>query len=274
MKPLFIVLGATGGIGRAVVRAALAAGYPVAAVARREDGLASLRTEHGQSPITLVPGSVATDAQASALAEDLRALDRPIAGIVASVCGTAGACRGRVLDQSTSLLQGKLEADLLPHLAAARHLLPLLVEAGRGGYLMVGGPGSERPWAGYGHRSIAAAALRMLAMVLHDEARALSVRVQLLTVDLPVATEHNQAHAGSQWPRAQTIAEHAVALVTRSGADEAVVHYPRQSPSISASSFGPGSEQPPADARCQSLADIRALLGRFSLAGSNKDQPS
>src|SRR3546814_1724253 len=73
---------------------------------------------------------------------------------------------------------------------AARHLLPLLAEHGHGGYVLIGGPGAEHPWAGYGHYSIGAAALRMLARVLHDEARTLPVRVQLLAIDSPRCDGH------------------------------------------------------------------------------------
>src|SRR5690606_38036561 len=81
-----------------------------------------------------------------------------------------------------------LDQDLLPHLFAARHLLPLLAPDSAG-YVLVGGPGGRYPWAGYGHCSIAAAALRMMARVLHDEAGREGRRVQLLAMDAPVASD-------------------------------------------------------------------------------------
>src|SRR3546814_13447028 len=85
---------------------------------------------------------------------------------------------------------------------AARHLLPLLAEHGHGGYVLIGGPGAEHPWAGYGHYSIGAAALRMLARVLHDEARTLPVRVQLLAIDSPARTDANARPACNKIGRA------------------------------------------------------------------------
>ena len=95
--------------------------------------------------------------------------------------------RGRLIDHPAEVLRRTLDEDLLPHLSAARHLIPLLAEAKRGGsYVIIGGPGSEAPWSNYGFRSVAAAALRMLACVLHDEARSLDVRVQMLLVAAPV----------------------------------------------------------------------------------------
>src|SRR3546814_10777222 len=77
----------------------------------------------------------------------------------------------------------------------------------------MGGPGAEQPWAGYGHYSIGAAALRMLARVLHDEARTLPVRVQLLAIDSPARTDANARHACSGWPGADSIARRALAML-------------------------------------------------------------
>ena len=156
---------------------------------------------------------------------------RPVlTGVIVAVSGHAG--RGRLLDQPMEALRCQLDADLLPHLAAARHLLPLLAAARRGGsYVLIGGPGSALPWAGYGHRSIAAAALCMLARVLHDEARAIAVRVQLLSVDRPVCPEARRAHLCPQWPTAIEIGRRALALIEgdRNQPAHAVVRYAQAS---------------------------------------------
>ncbi|MFC3551962.1 SDR family NAD(P)-dependent oxidoreductase [Lysobacter cavernae] len=222
-----VVLGATGSVGRGVVAAAVAAGRPVIAVARELGELKALRAAYGDADITVLAGSVASDAEGAKLARALRKLGRPLAGVVAAVCGSTE--RGRLLDHPAAFLRRKLDEDLLPHLAAARHLLPLLAQADRGGsYVLIGGPGSEHPWAGYGHRSIGEAALRMLARVLHDEARTLSVRVQLLAIDSPVCTERNRAHACPQWPSALAVGQRALALIEQSASSEparAVVRY-------------------------------------------------
>ena len=227
MKPAVLILGATGVVGRGIVQAAVEAVRPVIAVARDRAHLEQLRALHPGADLTVVTGSVAGDADGAQLAQALRALDRPLAGVVVAVSGGSG--RGRLLDQPIEALQRRLDEDLLPHLAAARHLLPLLAAANRGGsYVLIGGPGSELPWAGYGARSVAAAAQRMLACVLHDEARALGVRVQLLTVDAPVCSDHNRARACPQWPSAVDLGRRALELVDCSGSGEptrAVVRY-------------------------------------------------
>jgi NAD(P)-dependent dehydrogenase (short-subunit alcohol dehydrogenase family) len=206
-----VVLGATGAIGGAVVDAACKAGQPVIAIARDAGALSALRERHPDADITPIDASVASDGEAASLAQRLRDLDRPLSGVVAAIRGSIE--RGRLIDQPEEFLRRRLDEDLLPHLFAARHLLPLLAGHGHAGYVLIGGPGAEHPWAGYGHYSIGAAALRMLARVLHDEARALPVRVQLLAIDSPARTDANARHACNAWPSADSIAHRALDML-------------------------------------------------------------
>ncbi|WP_057916099.1 SDR family NAD(P)-dependent oxidoreductase [Lysobacter antibioticus] len=255
MKAPLVVLGATGGVGRGVVQAALDGGRPVIAVARQASELKVLKASFPHADLTTIAGSVSNDPAGAKLARALRKLGRPLAGVVAAVCGSAE--RGRLLDNPAEFLRRKLDEDLLPHLAAARHLLPLLAEHDRGGtYVLIGGPGSEHPWAGYGHRSIGAAALRMLARVLHDEARQLAVRVQLLAVDTPVCTEFNQRNACPEWPSALSVGQRALALIDHDADSEpphAVVPY--------ASRVAPPPQLPPRAARVPSASASRLPAG-------------
>ena len=227
MKPAVLVLGATGTVGGGVVRAAVEAGWPVVAVARDRQSLDELRARHPDARLRTVVGSVADDAAATALLSELRKLTRPFAGVVAAL-GT-GNERGRLLDHPSERLRETFDDAVVPHLVAARHLLPWLAESGRNcGYVLIGGPGSRNPWAGYGHRSIAAAAVHMLARVLHAEALAYSVRLQLLEVESPVRTSDNEKHACKQWPCVDHIGRKALALLKHRNdarCTEAVVDY-------------------------------------------------
>jgi len=217
MKPPVVVLDAANPVGRGVVEASLALSRPVIAVSRDAKALASLharRHDFARKGVELIvlEGSVADEAAAEQLASDLRALERPLAGIVLALCSEPP--RGRVLDQPARELHRRLELDLLPHQAAARHLLPVLSAAGRnGGYVVIGSAGTEHPWVGYGYRSIAAAAIAMLVRVLHNEARLLGVRVQMLAVSRPVKSEENHEAACTGWPDATELARQALALV-------------------------------------------------------------
>jgi len=227
MKPAVLVLGATGTIGSGVVRAAIEADWPVVAVARDRQSLDELRARHADARLRTIVGSVADDASAAALVSELRKLTRPFAGVVAAL-GT-GNERGRLLDHPSERLRETFDDAVIPHLVAARHLLPWLAESGRNcGYVVVGGPGSRNPWAGYGHRSIAAAAVNMLARVLHAEALTYAVRLQLLEVESPVRTNDNEKHACKQWPCVDHIGRKALALLKHrndSRCTEAVVDY-------------------------------------------------
>jgi NAD(P)-dependent dehydrogenase (short-subunit alcohol dehydrogenase family) len=302
MKTAVLVLDATGVIGRGVVEAVLEAGRPVVAVAPEQQELEQLQACHPGADIVAVPGSITGDQDCAQLAIALRHLGRPIAGVIVAVSGQGR--RGRLLDQPIDAMRCQLDADLLPHLAAARHLLPLLAEARRGGsYVLIGGPGSALPWAGYGHRSVAAAALCMLARVLHDEARNLAVRVQLLSVERPIPEATRAQHLCPQWPTALEIGRRALALVEGDGGQppRAVVPYAKPGDRTGdvdsdapASTLGsplqsgpddlrfqvsisqslpeqePDSEPQRLAARC--LQDARALLE--SIASPNPNQPN
>lgn len=183
MRRSLVVLGAGGAVGAGVVAAALDAGQSVVAVGMDEAARQELLVQRPDAHLTALAAPIASDADAAALATSLRGLGVRVEGVVASLAG-AHPC-GRLIDEPAEVLQRTLDQDLLPHLFAARHLLPLLAGDGAG-YVLVGGPGGRYPWAGYGHCSIAAAALRMMARVLHEEAGRQGQRVQLLSMDAPL----------------------------------------------------------------------------------------
>ena len=215
------VVGATGTIGSAVVGLLVAAGQPVIAIAPSLDRLGTLRDASPSGAVLPFAGRVETDADAARLARRLRELGRPLAGVVVTFphgrSAVIGADRGRLLDQSTETLCECLRQTVLAQHALARHVIPLLAESGRNThYVIVGGPGSETPWAGFGHRSVAMAATRMLARVLHDEARPSGVRVQLLSIDSPLRSDEPGAHECPEWPTAGDIAHTVLRLTDRS----------------------------------------------------------
>ncbi|KAB7763460.1 SDR family NAD(P)-dependent oxidoreductase [Xanthomonas maliensis] len=230
-----VVIGGSGRVGAGVVAALLEAQLPVLAVGRDAARLEALRTRHGDSPLLdTLQASVADDVRAQALAAALAQRARPLGAVVASL----GSPRtpGRVLDRPVAALRRRLERDLLPHLAAARHLMPLLAEADRGGrYLLVGNPCALRAWSALGDVSVAAAATRMLAQVLHEEAKPLGVRLHLLSVEQPVCTTSQDACP--EWIRAVDVGRAAVSLLTGTGQPgQAIVTVSR--PSASAPSAG------------------------------------
>lgn len=253
MAPAILVLGAGGDIGRGVVQALLEAGRPVLAVDADGASLEALRRQHPRAPLATVVAAIASDADAGRLASSVRAqANAGIAGVVASIAGRHDCAR--LLDQPADALRRTLDEDLMPQLFAARHLLPLLRADASAGYVLIGGPGGDYPWAGYGHCSIAAAALRMMVRVLHDEAAGDGVRVQLLALDAPVRTAANATRAGSAWPKAIAIGRRALALLDAGRAPTSPVVGFRSDDTPIASTT-PRDRAPARD-----LRDARALL--------------
>jgi NAD(P)-dependent dehydrogenase (short-subunit alcohol dehydrogenase family) len=250
-----VVVGATGTIGRLVVAGLVTAGHHVIAVAPDRSRLEDLRLEHPDGAVTTWAGRVLTDNDATQLASRLRTLGRPIGGAVVAIAIRTG--RGRLLDQSADELAGCLDQILLPQLAIARHLVPLLAESGRNGsYVMVGRPGIEASWAGYGHLSIAMAGVRMVAHALHEEARPLGVRVHLLSIDSPIRGDAPGTHECPEWPTVSGIARRVVQLIERAPASEpaqAVVTCSRRSQAASVAASTEASPQ-------RSFLDVPAFL--------------
>jgi len=155
----------------------------------------------------------------------LRELERPFAGVVVTFphgrSAVIDADRGRLLDQATDRLSDCFKQTVFAQHALARHLIPLLARSGRNAhYVIVGGPGSETPWAGYGHRSVATAATRMLARVLHDEAQSSGVRVQLMSIDSPIRGDAPSEHECPEWPAASDVAQRIAGLLDRRNTTE------------------------------------------------------
>ncbi len=304
MKTAVVVLDAANGIGRGLAQAVIDAHRPLIAVSSDAAALAEMQANHPGADLTTVLGSVENEPASAALASDLLGLKRPIGGILVSRCRDQ--VRGRMLDQPADALQLKLEQDLVPQLSAARHLLPVLTASGRNGsYVLIGGPGSENPWAGYGHHSVCAAATNMLVRVLHDEARTLAVRVQMLAVDTPARTADNTDCACDQWPTALAIGTQALALVDQSAPSapvQAIVRFvappvpkpaaPRlrsgtRTPTrpVRVSTFEPEAlalpanvapliDDPTSTSPQRYLDDTWALLKPLLTAARNEDQPS
>ncbi len=226
LNPEVLVLGAGGTVGSGVVGALLEAGSPVLAVGRDGPRLRALAGQFAGEPALEVMATdcICDDEDAAKLVARLRERKRPLRAVIASIASPLEG--GRLIDKPVDFLRQKLEFDVFPHLAAARHLVPLLAEnEGTSHYILIGGPHAERGWAGYGHASIAAAALRMLTNVLHEEANPLGVRVQMLSVNNPVCTPANARNACSEWPSALAVGRHAVSLLTRNERTRAVVPF-------------------------------------------------
>jgi len=223
LTPEVLVLGGTGAVGQGVVGALLEAGSPVLVVGRDPRRLAALHEQFADEPgLQTMLGSLSDDSSARVLAERVAQRPRPLAAVIAAMGGPYN--RGRVVERGGDALAAALQADLMPHVHAVRHLLPLLqdnVHARR--YVMIGSPAGLKPWAGYGETSITTAALRMYAQVVHQEAQAVGVRAQMLEVCSPVCTPANAANACIEWPSSLLVGRRVVSLLDGCRDNRAIV---------------------------------------------------
>jgi len=230
-----VVLGATGGIGRELTAQLVARGHAVTAVARDGRRLRAL-AERINAPqrLTIVPLSVADDAGAEALVATLRDRAVPVTAVVSALRSPVKG--GRLLERSTPELRRILDSEVVTQFIAARHLLPLLAEARADGghYLLLSGPMAACAWAGYGHVSIAAAALQMLTRALREEAKELPVTVQQLQIGRPVRSETNQDCACPDWVGADEVARRAIELLERRDTQIPIVEFGAYAPRATA----------------------------------------
>lgn len=230
IKPSVLVLDASGTIGAGIVSALLASKLNVIAVGADQERLDQLSQCPGRQPnLDLLHASLADDDGVADVVRRLRARGDRLSAVVASLGSPLQS--GRLLDQASSFLRDKLNTDLITHLSAARHLLAWLGESESStDYVLIGGPCAQQPWSGYGHASVSAAALQMLAKVLHSEAQSLGVRVQLLAVDRPIATPANQTSACPEWTDAVAVGHQVVQLLQRQAPPRPIVPYVNSAP--------------------------------------------
>ena len=222
-KGHLVVAGATGGIGSAVVGAALAAGYRVIAIARDEDELRALAREHApEGAIAPLRGSFESEAQAAVLGDEIRALRARIDGVVVAISEPLAS--GRLLDRTAESIAATLQHNVVTHFIAAKHLLPLLASRTRTtSYIVLGCATADFAWAGYGHVSMSSAARKMLVQALREECKDQPVRIQLVQIEGRVCTPKNLRSACRGWPKADAVAREIVALLQGDDAS-GVVH--------------------------------------------------
>lgn len=205
-----VVIGATGDVGRGIVRALIERGHAVAAAARNLARLSELHREMGvPNGLHIVRGALDDDAAAGRLLDAARAVLPAIDGVAVAI--NAPRERTDLLPLDSDRFAGFLASDLVAHFTAARTFIPALSAAGT--YVGIGGGSADFILEGGAHMSIAQAALRMMHRALAHEAKGRHVRQ--LTVASVVNGATTRAQADPAWVTAEEIGAQVAAMIER-----------------------------------------------------------
>ncbi|MET0985512.1 MAG: SDR family oxidoreductase [Steroidobacteraceae bacterium] len=194
--PNTVVIGATGDVGRGIVRVLIERGHRIAAVARNVERLRSLRAElNVESQLDVVPGSVASDSAAGALLGTVQATMPRIDHVVVAINSQRES--GTLLRLDSDELTQLLRADLVSHYTAARTFIPAIARDGV--YLGIGGGSADFILEDGIYMSVAQAGLRMLYRGLALELAHTPVHVRELMIASVVNGASTRTQADPAW---------------------------------------------------------------------------
>ncbi|GAC1322809.1 MAG: SDR family NAD(P)-dependent oxidoreductase [Thermoleophilaceae bacterium] len=174
-----LIVGVGEGIGSALAMRFAREGHDVGLVARNGD-----RLEQLAATLPGRPGTAAADAgDERALRAALESLADELGPPEALLYNAVAPVPGSPSELSPSALVSELRVDVVGALVAAQTVLPALRSAGGGSLLMTGGGLALNPSAGFASLSVGKAALRALALVLHQELAPEGIRVTTLTIN-------------------------------------------------------------------------------------------
>jgi NAD(P)-dependent dehydrogenase (short-subunit alcohol dehydrogenase family) len=205
-----LVTGATGVLGRTVVRRFASEGARLALVGRDEDRLREVADEAGLAEDAWVPvlGELTDRAAAQAVADAAVARFGRIDVLVHLVGGWTGGTP--VVDLDPDVLGGMLDQHLWTTLHVTQAAVPGMVERGFGRVLAVTSPFAANPAAKGASYAVAKAAQETLLRTLARETAGTGVTVNLVavrTIDLRHERESEPTTKNATWTTPEEIAD-------------------------------------------------------------------
>jgi NAD(P)-dependent dehydrogenase (short-subunit alcohol dehydrogenase family) len=139
VSSVFFVTGASRGLGRAIVEAALAAGHQVAASARDPKALDELVAQHGDRVRALRLDVTDPEAAQSAVAEAREAFGR----IDVAVNNAGQGDRAALEDTSLEVFRRQIETNFLGTVYVTKALVPIMREQGAGRIIQISSLGGR-----------------------------------------------------------------------------------------------------------------------------------
>ena len=215
-----LVTGATGALGRAVVRRFAADGARLALVGRHEDRLRRVAEGAGLADDDWMPvlGELTDRGSAQAVVDAVEARFGRIDVLLHLVGGWAGGVP--VVDLDPDVLRGMLDQHLWTTLHVTQAAVPGMVERGFGRVLAVTSPFASNPAAKGASYAVAKAAEETLLRTLARETAGTGVTVNLVTVrtiDLRHQRETEPTPKNATWTTPEEIAEAFASLASPAG---------------------------------------------------------
>jgi len=221
-----LVAGGTGGVGEAIVRALLGAGYRVIVPSRSEERLERLRRDVERGPgadaLATLTGEIGTLAGAQSLRDRIAGEFGRLDALVPSL---GGWWEGGLIDATPHVWDTVMDEMLRTHYVFAHVFVPVLcAQPGGGRYIGIGGGAAYHPIRHSTLVSIAAAAQLMLTRALRLEIDDPDVDVLELVVDGPVRTRDSAHLATPDWITADEVGSIVIELVEHGRSTDPATH--------------------------------------------------
>lgn len=207
-----VAAGGSGGIGEGIVTALLSAGYYVYVPTRAGDHSERLR-QYVSNPERLftVPADLTDGAAVMRLRDVILEAHGHIDAVVVSVGADYYGHRMHRMPRQD--WDRSIHDNLLTHFNTQRVFVDQLRMQNSGAYVSLIGPEAESIRPEGGMRSIMAAAQKMMARVLAQEALDSEIRVHILTAHTTIRTRSHGAEANAGWITAAEVGDYIVALL-------------------------------------------------------------
>lgn len=183
MADVLVVVAAGPGLGRAVALRFAREGALVGLVARSADRVGGLAAEVQQAGAPQVSVAEADVGDEEALRTALRRLAAELGPATVLVFNGSAYVEGSGLSLATTQLRLALDVGVVAAMVATQEVAPAMRAAGRGTVLLTGSVAADRASTGATAVGVAKAALRNLAMSLHQELAPDGVRVVTVTIN-------------------------------------------------------------------------------------------
>ena len=176
MPKVFLLTGSTRGLGRQIAEAALAAGHPLVATARRPEHLADLAERYGDQVLPVALDFTDPAAANRAVAAGIEAFGR--LDVVVNNAGYANLAS--VEDITLDDFRNQLDTNLFGVVIVTKAALPVLREQGTGHIIQVSSIGGRLATAGLSAYQAAKWAVGGFSEVLAREVGPLGIKVTVL----------------------------------------------------------------------------------------------